>query len=86
MIKHILLLGLITTMPFVASTKPSKVIIQPLKNGYFKQTTLAPKQPLYTADVTQLESKLDQYRLIYGVGQIAHGIMYYSWNKTFPND
>ena len=86
MIKQILLLGLIITIPLKASTKPPKIIIQPLKNGYFTQTTLAPKQTLYTADVSQLESKLDKYRLIYGVGQIAHGIMYYAWNKTFPND
>ena len=86
MIKRALFLGLSLAIPLTASTKPSTIIKEPLKSGYYTQTTLTQKLQLYTVDVSQLEAKLDQYRLVYGIGQVAHGIMYYSWNNTFPND
>ena len=86
MTKLAVIFSFIITTPFLASTKPSRITQQPLKNGYYTQTTLTPKIQLYTVDVSQLEEKLDQYRLVYGIGQVAHGIMYYSWNNTFPND
>ena len=82
MTKLVYLFGLLIIMPSTAST----IIKEPLKNGSYTQTTLTPKIQLYTVDVSQLEAKLDQYRLVYGIGQVAHGIMYYSWNNTFPND
>ena len=82
MIKHSLFLGLLLAMPLTAST----IIKDQLKSGSYTQTTLTPKLQLYTVDVSQLEAKLDQYRLVYGIGQVAHGIMYYSWNQTYPND
>jgi len=82
MTKLVFLFGLLIIMPSTGST----IIKEPLKNGSFTQTTVTPKLHLYTVDISQLEAKLDQYRLVYGIGQVAHGIMYYSWNNTFPND
>ena len=82
MTKLVFLFGLLFIMPLTAST----IIKEPLKSGSFTQTTLTPKLQFYSVDVSQLEAKLDQYRLVYGIGQVAHGIMYYSWNNTFPND
>ena len=82
MTKLVFLFGLLFIMPLTASP----ITKEPLKSGSYTQTTLTPKLHLYTVDVSQLEAKLDQYRLVYGIGQVAHGIMYYSWNNTFPND
>ena len=66
----------------------TRVTQTPLKSGIIKEANISPfslSDYTYTVDVTDLEMELDRYRLIYGIGQAAHGILYYSCNIKFPN-
>ena len=59
-----------------------------LKNGTISTTTISPltiSAYPYQASTSELEQKLAEYRLVYGIGQIAHGILYHAWNIEYPN-